>query len=214
MKRSTYLRLRGVTDRVVAAIALILLSPVLLGIGIAIRTSMGSPVLFRQQRVGQDGRRFEILKFRTMIPDAEAQGGGYMPKHLNLIPPVGSFLRRTSLDELPQLVNILRGDISIVGPRPALPSQFERYTPRQAERVSVPQGLTGLAQIRHRNEAPWSVRIETDLEYVATLDAREDLRIILLTLKRVWRGSGVRTDQTPADVDDLGPAPTPKTGDQ
>lgn len=206
-RRTAYLSVRGVIDRVLALLALIVLSPLLAAAALAVRIQMGSPVMFRQERVGQDGRRFSILKFRTMIVGAEAKGGGYMPPELNLIPPLGAFLRKSSLDELPQLANIVRGDIAIVGPRPALPSQFERYTPRQAERVCVPQGLTGLAQVRHRNNAPWSVRIEADLEYIERLGPIIDLKILAMTVARVLRASGVRADQTAAEVDDLGPRP-------
>jgi len=209
---STYLRLRGVVDRFMAVIALLVLAPVLITIAIAVRLRMGSPVLFRQQRIGQHGRIFSILKFRTMVHDAEKRGGGYMPAELNLIPPLGVFLRRTSLDELPQLFNIIKGDIAIVGPRPALPSQYARYTKRQAGRVGVPQGLTGLAQVLHRNEAPWSVRIETDLRYIEAVGLATDLRILGATVVRVFRGSGIRTDQSAVDVDDL--APLPLKGDQ
>lgn len=205
--RTLYLNVRGIIDRLIALIALIALSPLIAVVALAIRIRMGSPVLFRQERVGRGGRRFSILKFRTMIVGAEAKGGGYMPPELNLIPPLGDFLRKSSLDELPQLANILRGDIAIVGPRPALQSQFERYTPRQAQRVRVPQGLTGLAQVRHRNNAPWSVRIETDLEYIERLGPIIDLRILAMTVARVLRASGVRVDQTAAEVDDLGPLP-------
>lgn len=202
-----YLRIRAVADRLVAALAVIILSPLFVVIAAAVRLMMGSPILFSQKRVGQHGRVFLIHKFRTMIPNAERLGGGYMPAELNLIPPLGSFLRRTSLDELPQLFNILKGDISIVGPRPALPDHYERYTARQARRVEVPQGLTGLAQVEHRNEAPWSVRIETDLRYIERLGPLTDVSIILATVTRVFRGSGIRTDQSAAEVDDLGPRP-------
>lgn len=211
-RASGYLRLRGVADRFLAAVGVVALSPVMIAIAIAVRSRMGSPVLFSQQRVGQHGRVFSIYKFRTMVHDAEKRGGGYMPAELNLIPPLGAFLRRTSLDELPQLFNILKGDIAIVGPRPALPSQYARYTKRQAGRVGVPQGLTGLAQVLHRNEAPWSVRIETDLRYIDAVGLATDLRILGATVTRVFRGSGIRTDQSAVDVDDL--APLPLKGDQ
>lgn len=207
-RASGYLRLRGVVDRFLAAVGVVALSPVMIAIAIAVRSRMGSPVLFSQQRVGQHGRFFSIYKFRTMVHDAERRGGGYMPAELNLIPPLGTFLRRTSLDELPQLFNILKGDIAIVGPRPALPSQYARYTTRQAGRVRVPQGLTGLAQVLHRNEAPWSVRIETDLRYIDAIGFTTDLRILGATFARVFRGTGIRTDQSALDVDDLAPLPT------
>lgn len=206
---SPYLRVRSVLDRLVGLVALGLLSPVLAVIAVAVRTRMGSPILFRQQRVGRGGTPFTLLKFRTMVNDAERLGGGYMPPELDLVPPLGAFLRRTSLDELPQLVNMVRGDIALIGPRPALPDQFERYTDEQRRRVTVPQGLTGLAQVRFRNEAPWSVRIESDLEYIDRLGPRIDVLVLLRTIGRVVAGAGVRTDQRPHDVDDLGPRPHP-----
>ena len=139
-----------------------------------------------------------------MIRDAEKIGGGYFTKEVNLVPPIGALLRKTSIDELPQLVNILKGDMSFVGPRPAIPTQVERYTEEQKMRLSVPQGVTGLAQLRYRNNAPWSVRIESDLEYVRKLGPLMDLRILLLTPSKVIRGTGVRMDQSPEQVDDLG----------
>ena len=214
MSRNVYLAVRGLADRILALVLLILASPIFAAIAIAIRLNMGAPVLFRQQRVGRGGHRFWILKFRTMVNDAEVKGGGYMPAELGLIPPLGAFLRRSSLDELPQLINIMRGEIAFVGPRPALPSQYERYNVRQARRVDVPQGLTGLAQVRHRNDATWSVRIETDLEYLDTVGPLTDARIVAMTVAKVITGSGVRTDQTVADVDDLGPLPPTGSADK
>lgn len=207
MKRS-YLAVRGALDRVLALISLVILSPLLLGIAIAVRVNMGRPVLFTQERVGQGGRVFRIMKFRTMVTDAEARGGGYFAPGLDLVTPLGRFLRRTSLDELPQLLNIARGDIAIVGPRPALPDQYRRYTVEQRRRVSVPQGLTGLAQVKYRNDAKWSVRIQADLEYIDRLGPWTDLQIVSSTVLRVMRGSGIRLDQTAADVDDLDCNPT------
>jgi len=203
--KTFYIRTRGILDRAMAAGAIIVLSPVFAGVVLAIRVRMGSPVFFHQDRIGQHGRVFRIHKFRTMINDAERLGGGYMPDALNLIPPLGAFLRRTSLDELPQLWNILKGDIAIVGPRPALVSHLPRYTPRQRRRVDVPQGLTGLAQVRYRNDAPWSVRIESDLEYIDRLGPRLDIELVFRTVLNVFRGSGIRTNQTALEVDDLGP---------
>lgn len=202
--KNVYLSFRGIWDRVLAGVALIVLSPVLAIVALAVRIRMGSPILFHQDRIGHRGRVFRIHKFRTMINDAERLGGGYMPDSLNLIPPLGAFLRRTSLDELPQLWNIIKGDIAIVGPRPALIAHFSRYTDRQRRRVEVPQGLTGLAQVRYRNDAPWSVRIESDLEYIDRLGPLLDLELILRTVLNVFSGSGVLTNQTAADVDDLG----------
>lgn len=207
MTRPVYLAMRNVADRALAALLLLICLPILGIIAIAIRLNMGSPVLFRQQRVGFAGRPFWITKFRTMVPDAESKGGGYIPPDLDLIPRLGGFLRTSSLDELPQLFNILTGDMAFVGPRPALPDQYVRYTARQRQRVDVPQGLTGLAQVRYRNNAPWSVRIEADLEYIANIGPVVDLRILAMTLWRVIHGVGVRTDQTATEVDDLGGRP-------
>lgn len=148
--------------------------------------------------------QFMILKFRTMVRDAEKIGDGFMAKQLNLITPFGTFLRVSSLDEIPQLVNVLRGDMSFVGPRPALPEHVAKYTPRQRHRLRVPQGITGLAQVRYRNEAPWSKRIESDIEYVESLGPIVDMKILCMTVLAVLAASGVRDDQTADEVDDLG----------
>ena len=202
MSRSRYLEVRAVTDRVVAGAALVALAPLLLAIAAAILVAMGRPVLFRQRRVGTGGRAFSIVKFRTLVRDAERLGGGYLPPDMHLVPPLGHVLRSTSLDELPQLWNILVGDMAFVGPRPTLFDQYERYTERQRGRVSVPQGVTGLAQLRYRDAAPWSRRIEADLEYVATVSLRVDARLLLATVGAVeiddlgHRRTGVASDAT------------------
>jgi lipopolysaccharide/colanic/teichoic acid biosynthesis glycosyltransferase len=182
---------------------LILASPILLFVAAIVLLKMGRPIFFRQTRVGHLGVPFQILKFRTMVSNAESLGGGYMPPELNLVPPLGAFLRKSSLDELPQLLNIARGEMSFVGPRPALVEQYERYTTEQARRTTVPQGVTGLAQVRFRNNAPWSVRILSDLEYVETVSPIVDIQIMLATVKRVIRSDGVIQDQVRSDVDDL-----------
>lgn len=203
MSRDGYLRARSVADRVVATLLLLPALPVMAVIAVLIAVRMGRPILFRQERIGQGGRTFEILKFRTMVRDAERIGGGYFPDGLNLVPPLGRFLRRSSLDELPQLVNILRGDMAFIGPRPALVSQFVRYTPEQKRRVSVPQGITGLAQVVYRNDAPWSKRIELDVHYAENVGLRMDARVLALTVRGLVTASGVVEGQTAADVDDL-----------
>ncbi|MFC7432509.1 MULTISPECIES: sugar transferase [unclassified Agrococcus] len=217
MSAARYLAARSVADRVVAACALVVAAPVLLVASAAIVVTMGRPVLFRQQRIGQGGRPFSIVKLRTMVRDAERLGGGYVLPGMDLVPPLGRVLRSTSLDELPQLWNVLVGDMAFVGPRPALPDQYERYTARQRGRVAVPQGITGLAQVRHRDAAPWSTRIEADLEYVATVSPLVDARLLLATVRAVVRRDGIVQHQTPADIDDLGdrrssdaPAPPPR----
>lgn len=205
--RSCYLAIRRVLDLITAITLLVILAPLLAIVAMLIQTKMGRPVLFRQMRQGHKGP-FSLFKFRTMINNAEHIGGGYMAPDLTLIPPLGAFLRASSLDELPQLLNILKGDMSFVGPRPALPSQVARYTFAQRGRLNVPQGITGLAQVRYRNEAPWSVRIEADLEYVRSVSLVSDVRILVGTVGKVLSGSGVRSDQTAADVDDLAPEQT------
>lgn len=199
-----YLAMRSATDRAVAAVGLVVAAPVMLVVATAILVAMGRPVLFRQERVGLDGRRFSIVKFRTLVRDAERLGGGYLPADMDLVPPLGHVLRSSSLDELPQLWNILVGDMAFVGPRPTLPDQYERYTARQRGRVSVPQGVTGLAQLRYRDAAPWSVRIEADLEYAATVSLRTDARLLIATVGAVVRRDGVVEHQTPEEIDDLG----------
>ncbi|MDR6555736.1 lipopolysaccharide/colanic/teichoic acid biosynthesis glycosyltransferase [Arthrobacter pascens] len=203
-KIQAYLSRRRVLDCIIAGGMLVILSPLLAAIAVLIRLRMGNPILFRQQRIGRFGEPFEIIKFRTMIENAEEIGGGYISTELNLVPPLGQFLRSTSLDELPQLVNIFKGEMSFVGPRPTLPQQYSRYTPEQARRVSVPQGITGLAQITYRNQATWTQRIEKDLEYVESVGFFTDVRLILRTVSKVLRSEGIVNDQTAAEVDDLG----------
>ena len=203
--RARYLTARYLVDRLLAAMALVVLSPVLAVVAVAVRWTSGSPVLFRQVRVGRDGRVFTILKFRTMVPDAERIGGGYFAEeHGSLLTSIGRTLRATSLDELPQLVNIVRGEMAIIGPRPSLVEQYERYTPLQRRRLEILPGVTGLAQVTYRNDAPWSKRIVLDVEYVDRVNPALDVVILLRTLRNVISRSGVREDQTRGQVDDLG----------
>lgn len=148
-------------------------------------------MLFRQERIGEHGRPFTILKYRTMIPDAEVRGAGLATYRGDpRITRVGKLLRQTSLDELPQLLNVLRGDMSLVGPRPTVRSQVERYTPRQLRRLSVLPGIAGWAQVNGRNSIPWSRRIELDIWYVDHHSIRLDLAIILRTARIVLFGGG------------------------
>ncbi|WP_426517614.1 sugar transferase [Diaminobutyricibacter sp. McL0618] len=203
MTRKRYIAIRSVAERALAVVLLVPVSLVLGLVSFAILLAMGRPVLFKQPRLGMRGEVFNILKFRTMIPDAERIGGGYFPAELQLVPPLGRFLRRSSLDELPQLLNVIRGHMSFIGPRPAVVSQGARYTPVQARRLDVPQGLTGLAQVVYRNDAPWSKRIELDVKYVENVSPKLDLWILARTFARVFRSGGVVEGQTAADVDDL-----------
>lgn len=169
---------------VVAAPALVVGVPCALAIAL---TSRG-PLLFRQERVGLLGRRFMVLKLRTMIHDGEKN-----PVHPDLerITLAGKLLRRFSLDELPQLINVLKGEMSIVGPRPTLPYQVERYDERQRGRLAVRPGLTGLAQVKGRNQLTWPERIELDLEYVEQQSVWLDLKLLTMTAKVALRGAGV-----------------------
>ncbi len=199
---STYLDARYVLDRLVAGVLLVVLSPVMAVIALAVLSSSGRPVMFRQHRVGRHGETFSVFKFRTMVEGAERIGGGYTPEGTNLITPIGKLLRASSLDELPQLVNVLRGEMALIGPRPTMADQYERYTAFQRRRVEVLPGITGLAQVKYRDDAPWSKRIELDVEYIERAGPRLDVVIVLGTLRRMF--SGARSDQTPGDVDDLG----------
>lgn len=204
MSKTRYLAIRSVFDRLFALVLLIALSPVFIIVSLLILVGMGAPVIFNQKRVGYEGKLFEIHKFRTMVTNAESLGNGYMPPELNLVPPLGRFLRKTSLDELPQLINILRGQMSFIGPRPALPDQVDRYTTEQRRRLEVLPGISGLAQVRFRNDAPWSVRIQSDLEYIANVSFTSDFRIWMETFKKVFVQQGVIIDQSVLEVDDLG----------
>lgn len=173
-------------DVVVALLALVLSSPLLLGAAVAVLLESGRPVLFRQQRVGLGGRPFEMLKFRSMVRDAAACGPYFTAGDDPRITRVGRFLRRTSIDELPQLLNVLRGDMSLVGPRPDLPVQARDYRPEDwALRCSVRPGLTGLAQATLRSQATPQQRLAADLAYVRRPTLAADLRILLLTLRRL-----------------------------
>lgn len=182
--RGPYLGKRAVDVAVLAVVALPALA-----IGavcaLAVRCTSRGPVLFRQERVGLDGDLFEVLKFRTML-----HGDNPVIPADDRITQVGRVLRRLSLDELPQLVNVARGDMSVVGPRPTLAYQVERWTPRQRGRLSVRPGLTGLAQVRGRNDLLWAERIEHDLEYVTRQSAVLDLGILARTASLLLRGEG------------------------
>lgn len=167
-------------DVVFACVFLFFLSPVFLITAIAVRICLGSPVIFRQARGGFEGKEFMILKFRTMT-DKRGESGELLPD-TERITPFGNFLRRTSIDELPQLVNILRGDMSFVGPRPQLAEFLPHYTEEEAVRHTVRPGLTGLAQIKGRNSLPWKKRFEYDIEYAKKVSLFLDVKIIFLTL--------------------------------
>jgi lipopolysaccharide/colanic/teichoic acid biosynthesis glycosyltransferase len=169
-------------DVALAGLGLVVASPLLAVAALAVKLEDGGPVLFRQVRVGKDGRDFELLKLRSMVVDAERQGAGFAVDRGDArITRVGRVIRRTSIDELPQLWNVVRGDMSVIGPRPTLRYQVERYTARQRRRLEIPPGLTGWAQIHGRTTLPWAERIELDVWYVEHRSPRVDLKILLRT---------------------------------
>ena len=169
-------------DVALAGLGLVVASPLLAVAALAAKLEDGGPVLFRQMRVGKDGEDFELLKLRSMVVDAERQGAGFAVDRGDArITRVGRVIRRTSIDELPQLWNVVRGDMSVIGPRPTLRYQVERYTERQRRRLEVLPGLTGWAQIHGRATLPWAERIELDVWYVEHRSPRVDLKILLRT---------------------------------
>ncbi len=176
-------------DIVIAAATLLIASPVLLLVAIAVRVNLGSPVLFRQQRPGLHKRPFTMVKFRTMR-DAIGRDGRPLPDAGRLT-PFGTLLRSTSLDELPELWNVLRGDMSLVGPRPLLMEYLDRYTPEQARRHEVRPGVTGWAQVHGRNALSWDERFRHDVWYVEHQSLTLDLQILMRTLTMVLRRTGV-----------------------
>jgi lipopolysaccharide/colanic/teichoic acid biosynthesis glycosyltransferase len=189
--------IRRLLDIVLSAAALVLTAPLMLPAVIAIKLESRGPALYRQRRSGLHGEAFDMLKLRTMVDGAEHIGAG-LAVNVNdsRITRVGALLRRTSLDELPNLLNVLRGEMSLVGPRPTLPAQVAQYTPRQRERLSVKPGITGWAQINGRASLPWSERIELDLHYVEHRSLLLDLKILARTPALVLRGGGLYKGET------------------
>lgn len=179
-------------DFLCALIAIIVLSPIMLIIAIMVRIKLGSPVLFTQERPGKDGKIFKLYKFRTMLPPKD---GVIDPIHdADRLTPFGKKLRSTSLDELPELINILIGDMSIVGPRPLLVSYLERYNEEQRQRHDVRPGLTGYAQAHGRNALSWEDRFAMDVWYTKNITFRLDVQIIIDTLKSVFRHEGISSE--------------------
>jgi lipopolysaccharide/colanic/teichoic acid biosynthesis glycosyltransferase len=177
-------------DFAFAGIGLVVASPLLAAAALAVKLEDGGPILFRQTRVGKDGEDFELLKLRSMVVDAERHGAGFaIDRGDARITRVGRVLRRTSIDELPQLWNVVRGDMSVIGPRPTLRYQVEQYTERQRRRLDVRPGLTGWAQIHGRATLPWDERIELDVWYVEHRSPRVDLTILLRTPLALFGGT-------------------------
>jgi lipopolysaccharide/colanic/teichoic acid biosynthesis glycosyltransferase len=187
--------LSRVLDVVLAGALLLVTAPLLALAAFAIRLESRGPVFYRQLRVGRDGEPFELWKLRTMVPGAESMGAGiYVLEGDPRITRTGRLLRRFSLDELPNLVNVLRGDMAIVGPRPTVQEQVDRYTDRQRRRLEVKPGITGWAQINGRTSLSWPERIELDVWYVEHRSMRLDLRILARTARMLATGHGLYSE--------------------
>ncbi|MFD0786582.1 sugar transferase [Micromonospora azadirachtae] len=178
-------------DVVGAVVLLVLTAPLMAVVALLVATSLGRPVLFRQARAGRGGAPFVLVKFRTMRPPAPEQGRVADGDRLT---PLGRWLRATSLDELPTLWNVLRGEMSLVGPRPLLPEYLERYSPHQARRHEVRPGVTGLAQVRGRNGLDWDEKLDLDVRYVDNRGLRFDLSILAATVVTVLRRDGINAE--------------------
>ena len=189
--------IRRAVDILVSGGLLVLASPALLAAMLAIRIESPGPVLYRQRRSGLHGHAFDVLKLRTMVEGAEHKGAGLAINEDDArITRVGKLLRRTSLDELPNLVNVLRGEMTLIGPRPTLPVQVEQYDERQRGRLAVKPGITGWAQVNGRAALPWSERIELDLYYIEHRSLALDMKILWRSLTMVLTGSGIYKGET------------------
>ncbi len=194
------LLIKRTIDIIVSVIGLLILSPVLVILVILIRAKLGSPILFRQKRPGLHGKGFVLYKFRTMTDGRDA-AGRLLPDEQRL-PAFGQFLRSTSLDELPELFNVLKGDMSIVGPRPLMMKYLDRYTPEQARRHEAKPGITGWAQINGRNAVSWEDKFKLDVWYVDNWNVWLDLKIIFRTVAAVFKREGI-TQQDRATMDEF-----------
>ncbi len=183
--------IKRILDFVLSLVALIVLSPVLLIVAILVRVKLGSPVIFKQQRPGKNEKIFTLYKFRTMT-DKKDENGNLLPDSERLT-KFGKLLRSTSLDELPELVNILKGDMAIVGPRPLLVKYLDRYSEHQRRRHDVRPGLTGLAQVSGRNAISWEEKFDRDIEYIENITFMGDLQIVLKTIKNVIKKDGINS---------------------
>jgi lipopolysaccharide/colanic/teichoic acid biosynthesis glycosyltransferase len=189
--------IRRAIDILVSAAVLLFTSPILLLAIIAVRLESAGHPIYRQRRVGRDGRPFDVLKLRTMVDGAEHIGAGLAVNENDArITRVGAWLRRTSLDELPNLLNVLRGEMSLIGPRPTLPVQVEQYTERQRGRLQIKPGITGWAQVNGRASLPWAQRIELDLYYIEHRSLALDLSILRRTVAMVLGGSDLYKGQS------------------
>lgn len=194
LQRGWQFAIKRAIDRAAGTLGLVVASPILAATALAVRATMGGPVLFTQPRTGYRGRAFDIIKFRTMR-DATGPDGAPLPD-VERLTPFGRFLRETSLDELPQLLNVLRGDVSLVGPRPLLRRYDARYTPEQRRRLDVIPGMTGWAQVNGRNAQDWPTKFKLDVWYVENWSLWLDLKILGMTAIRVLQRSGVSNSAT------------------
>ena len=196
--------IKAVVDRSLAAIALILLSPFITALAIAIYFKMGSPVVFSQPRGGKDNSTFTFYKFRTMTDERDKEGK--LLPDMERLTPLGEFLRQTSLDELPQLWNVFKGDMSFIGPRPFVAAYLDRYTAEQARRHDVAPGITGWAQINGRNSISWEEKFALDLWYIDHWSLWLDLKILCLTVFKIISKEGVDEDQNTTSTEFMGTA--------
>ena len=188
---------RRAFDVAVAAFVLVLTAPLLAVAVVAIRLESKGKAMYRQRRVGREGREFDVLKLRTMVDGAEQLGAGLAVDAGDArITRVGALLRRTSIDELPNLVNVLRGEMAIVGPRPTVPAQVAQYTDRERGRLAIAPGITGWAQVNGRASLPWAQRIELDLWYIEHRSWRLDLQILRRSVRMVFGGDGLYKGET------------------
>ena len=194
--------IKSLVDRSLAAIVLILLSPFIAILAIAIYFKMGSPVIFSQPRGGKKNSSFTFYKFRTMT-DQKDSDGKLLPD-MERLTPLGEFLRQTSLDELPQLWNVLRGDMSFIGPRPFIAAYLDRYTPEQSRRHDVAPGITGWAQINGRNSITWEEKFALDLWYIDNWSLWLDLKILYLTVFKIVSKEGVDEDRNTTSTEFMG----------
>ncbi|HFV0323247.1 TPA: sugar transferase [Streptococcus pyogenes] len=193
MRKKTFYQLfwKRILDILLSGIALIVLSPIILIVGVLVRIKLGSPIIFKQERPGKSENIFSMYKFRTMT-DERDHNGEYLPDEIRLT-KFGKMLRATSLDELPELWNILKGDMSIVGPRPLLVEYLPLYSEKQRKRHNVRPGLTGLAQVNGRNAISWEEKFDLDVYYVDKISFFNDLIIIIQTCKKVIKKENINT---------------------
>ena len=183
---------KRILDFTLSLLALIVLSPIMLILYILVRIKLGNPVIFKQMRPGKDEKIFKLYKFRTMTDEKDEQGN-LLPDEQRLT-KFGKFLRSTSLDELPELINIIKGDMAIVGPRPLLVQYLEFYNEEQKHRHDVRPGLTGLAQVSGRNSLTWEEKFKQDIEYINHLTFKNDVKIIFMTIGKVFKREGISQD--------------------